>query len=395
MDFGFTPEEEGWREEVRQFIEDNPRDKFSVEFVDEGYGYGGWSHEFGKLLASKGWLTLTWPEEYGGRNLPWIYPLILFDELSSARAPWLSVNMAWTMANSILENGNDALKREFLPRIAAGDAVFWLAMSEPDAGSDLLGLKTTAMEEDDCYVINGQKVWSTFAHLADYGLLYARTETDPEIPRHKGVSVFILDKRLPGVEVRPLINVMGLRYHNEVFMDNVRLPKHYLLGQKNKGFYQMLESLEFDRFWARFIKPSFCRSVIEDLVQYAKETERDGMSLAEHPDIRHALAESAIEIEICGDIFWNAAWKIINSLPMPFESAVGKVLADEMGQRLFKKGMRIMGPYSQLKGDSRWAPLRAQMQTWYFSSIGHTIAGGTSEINRNTIATVGLGLPRK
>ena len=117
--------------------------------------------------------------------------------------------------------------------------------------------------------------------------------------------------------------------------------------------------------------------------------------MAEDPDVRHKLAESAVETEVCSEIFWNAAWKVNNRIPMPFESAVAKVLADEMGQRLFRKGMQIMGPYSQLKEDSRWAPLRAQMQTWYFSSIGHTIAGGTSEINRNTIATVGLGLPRK
>lgn len=395
MDFSFTSQQEAWRKEVREFLRENPEGSFTLQKGDDGYGLGGWSYEFGQLLGSKGWLTLAWPEEWGGQGRPWMDVFILYEELAYARSPWRSVSMSSSMANAILREGSDDMKREFLPGIATGKTTFWLALSEPDAGSDLLSLKTTAIEEDDCFVINGQKVWSTFAHLADYGELLVKTEADPGVPRHRSLSVFILDKKLPGITISPLTNLLGEPYHTEVFMDNVRIQKKYLLGRKNEGLAQMLKALEFDRFWARFVKPPFCRRVLEDLVAYVKNTKRDGIILADDPIIRHKLAESAVEVETCSEIFWHAAWMIDRGLPLSYEASVGKVLADEMGQRLFKKGTQIMGQYSQLGEDSRWAPLRGQLQQWHFRSIGHTLAGGTSEIIRNTLATTGLGLPRK
>ena len=206
--------------------------------------------------------------------------------------------------------------------------------------------------------------------------------------------MFILPKNLPGVTVRPLISLAGNHIHNEVFMDDVRLHKKYLLGQKNQGFYQLLNALETDRFWGRFVKPPFSKSLIEDLVQYTKETKVDGKVLADDALVRHKLAESAIETEANRIIFWNAGWKMCNGQPYSMLSTMGTLMADEMGQRLFNKAMQIMGPYSQMREDPKWAPLRGDIQKFYLYSFGHTLAGGGSEILRNTIATVGLGLPR-
>jgi hypothetical protein len=394
MDFRFTKEQEAWRQEVRQFLKENPAEKFPIEGVDEGYGCGATSDKFGRLLGSKGWISMTWPKEYGGQGRPLMDVLILLEEMAYARAPWYGVLFNFTTGNMLIKIGSAELKKELLPGVARGEECFWLAMSEPDAGSDLLSLRTQAVEKEDCWVVNGQKTWASLADLARLGLLYTKTETDPNISKAKTITMFLLDKNLPGVTVRPLINLAGDITHNEVFLDDVRIPKKYLLGQKNKGFIHMLEGLDFDRFWGRFIKPPFCKSVIEDLVRYAKETRRDGAILANDPMVRHKLAESAIETEACRVIFWNAGWKMCNGLPFSMDSAMGKIMADEMGQRLFHKGTQIMGSYSQLGEATKWAPLRAEIQKWYLSSLGHTIAGGTSEIIRNTIATVGLGLPR-
>lgn len=326
--------------------------------------------------------------------MPLIYTMICWEELCYARAPWTSAMMAWAMGPLIIEKGNDELKKELLPRIVKGDVIFWLAMSEPDAGSDLLALKTTAVDKGDHFLVNGQKVWSTYAHLADFGELFVRTENDPSVPKHKGISVLLLDKTLPGVSVKPLVNLIGEVYHNEVFLDNVKVPKRYLLGEKNKGFYQMLEGLEFDRFWSRFIKAPFCRGILEDLVRYVKETRRNGRLLAEDPSVRNELADSAIEIEVCDEIFWHAGRMINQGLPLTYEASAGKILADDMGIRLFSKGSDLMGLYPEPGESDEWTALRKQMLLWYYTGVGMTIAGGTSEINRNTIATIGLGLPR-
>lgn len=394
MEFRFTDEQEAWRKEVRQFLEENPASKFKIDGADEGYGCGQTSHEFGRLLGSKGWISLTWPKEYGGQARPMIDLLILIEELAYSKAPWYSILFSYTTGNMLVNIGSEELKKELLPGVARGEECFWLAMSEPDAGSDLLGMKTQAVEKDDHWLVNGQKVWASLADLARFGLLYAKTLFDPQVSKAKSITLFLLDKNLPGITVRPLINLADEITHNEVFLDDVKIDKKYLLGKQNMGYIHLLEALDFDRFWGRFIKPPFCKRVVEDLVGYTKETKRDGVVLAEDPLVRHKLSESAIEAEACRLMFWNAGLKLCNGQPFSMEAAMGKVLADEMGQRLFKKGMEIMGPYAQLGEKTEWAPFRADIQRWYLNSFGHTMAGGTSEIIRNTIATIGLGLPR-
>jgi len=321
--------------------------------------------------------------------------LILFEELAYARVPWAAAAICWSMSNTVLDLGSEELKQEFLPGIGKGETILWLAMSEPDAGSDLLAMRTTAIEQDDCFLVNGQKVWSSLAHLSHYGFLFVRSETDPNIPKYASISLLLLDKSLPGVTVQPMISLLGDVFHCEVFMDNVRVPKKYLLGEKNQGVIHLSKTLEFDRFWARFPKAAFCKRITADLVEYAKETRVDGRLLSQDPHVRGLLVDSAIEIEACRQVFWNVGWKIDKGMPLSYEASAAKVLADDMGIRFFDKGMQVMGPYAYSGEADRWANLRANLRRWYLWTAGDSLAGGTSEIARNTMATTGLGLPRK
>ena len=395
MEFGFTAEQEAWRREIQDFLKDTPPEKYPTQSGEDSWGHGAFSYEFVRLLGQKGWISLTWPKKYGGSERPNIDLMMLFEELAWARVPWAAGAICWSMANMVLEMGSEELKQEFLPGIAKGETILWLAMSEPDAGSDLLALRTTAIEQDDCFLVNGQKVWSSLAHVSDYGFLFARTETDPKAPKWASISVLLLDKKLPGVTVQPMVSMLGDYFHTEVFMDNVRVPKKFLLGQKNQAVLHLNKTLEFDRFWARFPKPRFCQRITQDLVQYAKETRRDGVLLSQDPSVRAKLVDSAIEIEACRQVLWSIGWKMDKGMPLTYEASASKVLADDMGLRFFDRGMQILGPYAYMGDADKWASLRKNMRRWYLWTAGDSLAGGTSEIARNTVATAGLGLPRK
>ena len=289
--------------------------------------------------------------------------------------------------------GSERLRRELLPRIARGDATFWQGFSEPEAGSDLLSLKSDASLDGDDYVIRGHKIWSSHAGVADYGLVLARTRR--EARRSHGLSMFVVDNRTPGMDIRPIRSMTGGVYHYEVFLDAVRVPKDFLLGREGEGFVQLLRGLDTDRFWGRFYKAPSLKRTLSGLVEYANTTVRHGQPLARDPVIRRRLSELATELEVIRLLFYRTGWMIERGMPTPYESALGKVFADETGQKLAALGMEMLGPYGSLTGDSRWAPLRGEIQHVYQTSLGHTIAGGTSEVLRTTIATRGLGLPRE
>jgi hypothetical protein len=392
MEFGFTPEQEEFRREVRDFIEEHPPDSFPTQSEDAGYGAGKWSWEYTRKLGERGLLSLIWPPEYGGMGRPMMYLLIMLEELAYHRAPMEAILMNISIAPTLIALGNERLKEEFLPRMARGEVAFWQGYSEPNAGSDLLNLKTTAVADGDFYVINGQKTWSSNAHLAQYGFVLART--DPHAPRHKGLTMFIVDNDAPGVTIRPVLNLAGDHYHNEAFYEEVRVSKDRILGQENQGFYQLLKGLEADRFWGRFVKAPYCKRTLEDLVEYARVTVRNGKPLSEDPTLRQKLAQMAVDIEVCRMLFYRTGWMMDKGLNPTYEASLGKVFADEMGQKLYQLGMEILGPYGPLQEDSKWVELRGTVQHLYQVSLGQTIAGGTSEIIRNTIARIGLGLPK-
>jgi hypothetical protein len=295
------------------------------------------------------------------------------------------------VADAVIRWGSEALRRELLPLIARGEATFWQGYSEPEAGSDLLALQSRARLEGDHWVLDGHKLWSSHAGIATHGTVLARS--DPESRRHRGLTMFVVDNRLPGMDIRPIRSLTGQVYHYEVFMEGVRVPRDRVLGEPGAGFAQLLQGLDTDRFWGRFYKAPFLRRILGLLVDYANETREGGAPLARDAGIRRRLARAAVEVSALRALFHRAGWLIEQGLPATAETSAAKVMADELGQRVLALGMEILGPWGPLRAGSRWARLRGEIEHQYLVSWGHTIAGGTSEIQRTTIAVRGLGLP--
>jgi len=391
MNFEFSPDEQAFAHEVRAFLVTHPPETFAVDGMDAGYGSGAHSRPFLRALADQGWLTMTWPRSFGGQARSLMYTLVLFEELAAAAAPFGPLAGCNQTAEGIIQYGSEALRREVLPRIGRGEATFWQGFSEPEAGSDLLSLKTEAARRGDEYVIRGHKIWSSHAGIADYGLVLART--NPAARRSQGLSMFVVDNATAGLDIRPIRSLTGEVYHYEVFLDEVRVPAEFLLGKEGEGFTQLLRGLDTDRFWGRFYKAPMLRRILSELVRYANGTHRGGVPLAHDPGIRRRLATLATEVEAVRLLFYRVAWMIREGMPTPYETALVKVMADETGQAVAALGMEMLGLYGPLTQDSRWAKLNGLIQHVYQTSLGQTIAGGTSEILRSTVATRGLGLP--
>ena len=392
MEFALSAEEETFRQEVRRFLQDHPPETFPEDGMDAGYGSGAHSHAFMRALGAHGWLSMTWPRAFGGQERPFMFKLILLEELSAAGAPFGPLSGCDQTADAIIRFGSSQLQQEVLPRIASGEATFWQGFSEPNAGSDLLSLQTEAMRDGDDYVINGHKIWNSHAGIGTYGLVIARTA--PQAPRHKGLSMFIVSNTTPGLDIRPIRNMTGKVYHYEVFLDTVRVPQQYLLGTENEGFVQLLQGLDTDRFWGRFYKAPHLQRMLGELVAYVNATTRRGRLLAHDPVIRRKLAEIATDIAVLRMLYYRNGWLLKEGRATPYESSLNKVFADETGQKFAALGMEILGLYGPLTEETQWTKLRGQMQHAYQTSLGHTIAGGTSEVLRSTVATRGLGLPR-
>ena len=391
MDFEFSPDEQAFAHEVRAFLVAHPPETFAVDGMDAGYGSGAHSRPFLRALADQGWLTMTWPRTFGGQARSLMYTLVLFEELAAVGAPFGPLAGCNQTAEGIIQYGSEALRREVLPRIGRGEATFWQGFSEPEAGSDLLSLKTEAARHGDEYVIRGHKIWSSHAGIADYGLVLARTS--PAARRSQGLSMFVVDNATAGLDIRPIRSLTGEVYHYEVFLDEVRVPAEFLLGKEGEGFTQLLRGLDTDRFWGRFYKAPMLRRILAELVRYANATHRGGMLLARDAGVRRRLATLATDVEAVRMLFYRIAWMIREGMPTPYETALVKVMADETGQAVAALGMEMLGLYGPLTQDSRWAKLNGLIHHVYQTSLGQTIAGGTSEILRSTVATRGLGLP--
>ncbi|MFQ5987763.1 MAG: acyl-CoA dehydrogenase family protein [Dehalococcoidia bacterium] len=396
MDFRFSAEEEAFRREVREFLDREIPERWRE------LGYGLWEETdeswaitkaWNRKLGEKGWLAPSWPKEYGGQARSLIEQLILDEEMAYHGTPTgieTVMTIGW-VCPTIMIFGTEEQKRDYLPQAAKGDIVFCLGYSEPGAGSDLAGLQTRAVEDGDVYVINGQKIFTSVAHRADYCWLAART--DPDAPKHKGISIFVVDMKTPGITVRPLINMLGFHSFNEIFFDDVRIPNENLVGEKDRGWYQLAVALDFERSGVGM--PAGARRTLEELVEYCKETQCNGEPLAKDPVIRHKLSERAVEIEVNRLICYRITWMQSKGIIANYEASMGKLFSSELLHRLANTGMQILGLHGQLDRGSKWAPLRGKIARAYLSSHSIGIGGGTSEIQRNIIAMRGLGLPRE
>jgi len=392
MDFRFSEQEEKLRAEVRQFCEKEPPETFPCEIEDEGYGFGGWSCAFTRRLGEKGWLSISWPVEYGGMGRSVMERFVSAEELAYHRAPQYGHLFGDAVAAGIIRSGTEEQKKDFLPKMAKGEILWATGLSEPGAGSDLLNTSTRAVKDGDDYILNGQKIWPTGTHLAEWCLVLART--DPEASKSRGLSTFLVDVRSPGVTVNPIIDMAGAESFTEIFLEDVRAPSYCLLGQENRGLPLVFECLEGDRFWGRCLRHAGSRRDLEELVEYVNESKYDGRPLRENEVLRDTLAEIAVELEVSRMINYKAAWLVNNGQSISWESSVVKTFADELGQRLANVALQVLGPQVQLRDNSKWNALRKRFTFLYNFNRGLSLAGGTSEIQRTTIAGRGLGLPR-
>jgi alkylation response protein AidB-like acyl-CoA dehydrogenase len=391
MDFAFSQEQQAFRGEVRQSIkEELPAgwrwQRYGFDFYSHYDEVGSFARAMARKLGAKGWLSLTWPEEYGGRGASPIFQLILAEELEHHRCPGMDIFGVGMIAPTLIHFASDEQNREHLPGISKGE-IFWCeCLSEPGAGSDLASLKTQATEDNDCFVINGQKVWTSAAHEADWCIVLARTSQEP--PKHKGLSLFLVDMKTPGITVRPIVNMAGDHEFNEVFFDGVRVPKRNVVGGENKGWYVIMGLLNFERASAVPLYAVALR-YIEDLLQYARQAK------SPRPVLRHRLSELVIQCEIARQLTYRVAWMQEKGMPFDTEAATVKLFSAELSQRLSALGMEVLGLHGSLSEGSKWTPLDGRPSWYYLRSIGNTLEMGTSEIDRDIIAARGLGLPRR
>ena len=352
MEFALKPDEERFCQECTEYLRKQKTPELVAELeARSGYGGGPAYTNLIRRMARDGWLGVGWPKEYGGQARSVMELFILFDELAYAKAPAETMFFTEAVGGAILEGGSEELKRELLPKATAGEVTFWEGWSEPNAGSDLLSLTTRAVEDGDDYIVNGQKIWNGNAHLAGYGC--AAVKTDPEAPRHKGISLLMIDMRTPGIEVRPIKDMTGGEPFCEVFFKDVRVPKKNLVGDVNQGVSFILSGLEWDRFWARCATASYYRCLLEEVIDYCQKTKANGKPLSDNPLIRHELAELAIGLEVCRVLFYRLLVMIRNEQPLTYEACAPKVYADELGQRFTNAVMQIMGLYGQRSEERR------------------------------------------
>ena len=387
MDFTFTPKQEAFRQEIRTFLRER--------LPDGGPGWNGenefeFARTFLQQLAPKRWIAPVWPEEYGGLGLGLWEQVVFNEEMSYRGAPSSNLSAVGYLGPTIMMYGTEEQKRQHLPGITSGE-VFWCqGYSEPEAGSDLASLQTRAVADGDDFIISGQKIWTSQAHYSDWIFLLART--DPDAPKHKGISYFLLDMKSPGITVRPLINMGNQAGFNEVFFDNVRVPRSGLLGELNRGWYMATTTLDMER--SSVAGSSGSRRSLEELIAFARETKVNGGRLQDLPLVRNKLAELWIELNISKFLSYRVVTLQERGLMPNHEASIVKVFNSEYGQRLSRAGLHILGLYGQLHPESPYARLRGRFERWYLISTAITIAAGTSEIQRNIIATRGLGLPR-
>ena len=399
MDFQFTAEEQNLRQEATEFV--------AKEWDDHGLDL--WSfpgplpynlddpesqaliRAYDKKLIAKGWYTMHWPKEYGGKEAPISTQLAYREAMGYAGSP--SSLGGGLVAPVLMMYGADWQKKEFLPKLANADVDFAQGFSEPNAGSDLANLQTRAVRDGDDYVITGQKIWTSSAHKADWYHLLART--DPNAPKHRGISYFLIDLKTPGITLRPLYDLAGRRRWSEVFLDNVRVPAQNIIGEENRGWYTAMTTLSFER--SNIEGPAKHQRALELFINFAKRQKINGgpEKLIDNPIIKHTLADFRVRIETARMLSYRVAWmQGQGQLPVG-EASMTRILGDVMSRYLFWPTLaRFLGGYGTLRREEKRAPVQGLFGTNNIVSLGAGIGGGVTDIQRNILAQRGLGLPR-
>lgn len=394
MDFLYTPEQEAFRDELKEWLAENMKElpdwwgnnEVLGPHVDsrEYHEFAIWWH---RKLFDAGFVGITWPKAYGGRGGTIMEQVIFYEEIARHRAPGITnVHGIGWCGPAILAHGTEAQKKRYLPKILSAEEIWATFYSEPEAGSDMANVHTRAVAEGDEWVVNGQKVWSSGAHQADWAVLLART--DPEARKHRALSYLFLDMKTPGIDIRPLRNITGTAEFNEAFFDDVRFPLDQIIGEVNMGWYVAAGALEFERSSAG---TAIAReNAVKDVIHLAREMKRN-----EDPMIRQQISQLYVEMMVLKYMALRGlTQELRHGKPGP-QGAVASVFGMEFNQRLQNLALDIQGPYSRLMRGSKHAVEHGRWQYGFLRSRGNTIETGTSEIKRNIIAQNVLGLPRK
>ena len=390
MEFKFTAEDEEFREELRAFMKaelPNPWEGAGRYPEDDDWDL---NRVIRQKMAEKGWLTMHWPEEYGGQNASPVKSAIYNEELAYLRAPGRDIFGVRMLGPTLMIHGSDEQKKTHLPAVAKGEIQWCQGYSEPESGSDLASLSTRAVRDGDELVINGGKVWTTMAHRADWIMLLTRT--DPDAPKHRGISFVLVDMKSPGVTVRPIINMAGGHEFNQVTFDDVRVPRANVVGEEDRGWYVAVTLLDFERSGIDY--SAAARRLLDDTKEFATDTKQNGVPLIEIPWVRTLMADRYIECEVARLMAYNVAYMQSQELIPTKEASMSKVFGSETVQRATEAALDILGMYGTLGREDKWAPLKGRVQENWMNAFAGTIAAGTSEIQRNIIAGRGLGLPR-
>jgi len=388
MDFGFSEENERFRAEVRAFVAEHVSAEIVQEMhaADAGADVGPLTGALIRKIGDRGWIGMSWPVEYGGRDADIIDQYIFEEELARARVP-LNLGNFIEQAPAIMKAGTEAQKKYFLPRLVQGEVTFALGYTEPSGGTDLASLKTRAVEDEDGFVINGQKVFTTRAERSSHIYLMART--DPDAAKHRGISIFLVPMDTPGITVRPLWTLPGGRT-NEVFFENVRVPKDTLLGEKNGGWNIGASALNLGRAGAR----RYCIYVspFEDLLKYLREDDI-GQEIASDPVVQDRVAELYCEAQVARLFTMRSLSMVRRGINPPYEISSEKIWGPEFQVRTTEAASQILVDYHQL-WEGQAAPNGGSFPRQYVNAMVSTFGHGSTQVMRTAIARRGLALPK-
>ncbi|MDC0029465.1 acyl-CoA dehydrogenase family protein [Pseudomonadota bacterium] len=394
MNFNFTKEEEQFIDEVKVFIaEEKKKSNADVVFAPNREADAQTKidsperRDFMKILSSKGYLGMSWPKEYGGQEKPGIYDYILNEELCRVGAPSPGKGVG-SIGQTIIHHGSKKIKDEFLPQILAGEIDFALGYSEPGAGSDLASLQLKAEKKKGGWLINGQKIWTSSAHVADWYWLAARTDT--EAPKHRGISVFLVKMDNPGIEVHP-IETVGEHATNSVFLTDVFISDEYVIGEINKGWIYICEALNYERFTFYTIAP--LEQKFKELVELTNKVKKDGVILSQISDIRKKIIYLYADVQKAKVLQRKVLSVAIQDEVPQTEAAVFKLFSTKLHQKLANEAMDILGREGLFRKEYDKAHANGKWEWSYRSTLVDTIGAGTTEIQKNTIAKKSLKLP--
>lgn len=389
MHIDYSHEEKALRAHLRTYFADLITDEVRGEYSGKSDGGGPLYTQVLKQLGKDGWLGIGWPKEFGGQDRSPIEQYIFFDEVQRAGFPIPFLTLC-TVGPTLMKYGTDAQKADMLPKILKGELHFAIGYSEPGAGTDLASLTTKATKEGDHYVVSGQKIFTSLAEYADYVWLAVRT--DPTAPKHKGISILMVDTKLPGFSLSP-IHTLGDNRTNATYFDNVKVPTSMLVGRENEGWRLITTQLNHER--VALSSPGPITRFVEEVTAWAKTTSTpDGGKVSDLTWVRHNLARARSIVSVLELMCWRQAWGIEKGVLDPAESSTVKVFGSEWFVRIYELLMEVLGQEATIKEGSPGAMLQGRMERYYRTTLVLTFGGGVNEVQRDIIATVGLGMPR-